>query len=115
VRRIDFAPVELLRKSKRHRKEDVASQKLAFFNGLLNRLLVRLRQLREIHGYTQESFAEKASFSYKYYQAIEAGRQRDIQLSTLERFAKAYSLEVHELLSPHWPPANLPRTRKRRR
>ncbi|MCL4790255.1 MAG: helix-turn-helix transcriptional regulator [Verrucomicrobia bacterium] len=77
--------------------------------------MVRLRQLREIHGYTQETFAEKASFSYKYYQAIEAGRQRDVQLSTLERLAKAYGLDVYELFSPNWPPENLPRARKKGR
>ena len=74
---------------------------------------MRLRQLREIHGYTQETFAEKANFSYKYYQAIEAGRQRDIQLSTLERLAHSYGLEVHELLSPELPRLPKQRTSKR--
>jgi transcriptional regulator with XRE-family HTH domain len=67
-----------------------------------------LKQLRAAHCYTQEAFAEKANFSYKYYQAIESGRQRDVQLSTLECFARAYGLEVHELLGPGFP--RLPRT-----
>lgn len=54
-----------------------------------------------------------AGFSYKYYQAIEAGRGRDLRLSTLERLAKAYGLEVHELLSPQLPRTVLKKTRKR--
>jgi len=69
----------------------------------LKRLLQRLRELRRLTGLTQEEFAEKAGMSYKYYQAIEAGRKRDLRLSTLERLAGAYGLEVHELLASHLP------------
>jgi transcriptional regulator with XRE-family HTH domain len=54
---------------------------------------------------TQEAFAESASISYKYYQAVEAGRKPDLRLSTLERLAKAHGLEVWELLSPNVPRA----------
>ncbi len=68
-----------------------------------------------MHGYTQETFAEKANFSYKYYQAIEAGRQRDVQLSTLERLAQAYGLEVHQLLAPEFPRPVRQRSKKKRR
>jgi len=68
-----------------------------------------------MHGYTQEAFAEKADFSYKYYQAIEAGRQRDVQLSTLERLAEAYGLGVHELLAPELPRFLRQRAKKKRR
>ncbi len=61
-------------------------------------LLKRLRQLRLRRGLTQEAFAEQAGFSYKYYQAVEAGRKRDLRLSTLERLAQAHGLEVWQLL-----------------
>ena len=48
--------------------------------------------------------------SYKYYQAVEAGRKMELRLSTVERLAKAYGLEVHELLA-----LQLPRTKLRKR
>jgi transcriptional regulator with XRE-family HTH domain len=80
---------------------------------VVNRLLARLKELRELHGHTQESFAETAGFSYKYYQAIEAGRRRDLRLSTLERLAAAYGLEVYELLSPRLPGSTVKKAAKR--
>lgn len=67
---------------------------------LVDRLIERIRELREQRGLTQEAFAEEASISYKYYQAIEAGRKRDLRVSTLERLAKAHRLEVWELFLP---------------
>ena len=65
----------------------------------LKRLLARLKELREINKISQEAFAEKASMSYKHYQAIEAGRKTELRLSTLERLAKGHGLEIHELLA----------------
>jgi transcriptional regulator with XRE-family HTH domain len=76
-------------------------------NPTLTRLLHRLRHLREIHDLTQESFAELSGITYKYYQQIEAGRKPDLRLSTLERLAQAYGLEVHQLLSPAPPKTRL--------
>lgn len=67
---------------------------------LVDRLIERIRELREQRGLTQEAFAEEAAISYKYYQAIEAGRKRDLRVSTLERLAKAHGLEVWELFLP---------------
>jgi transcriptional regulator with XRE-family HTH domain len=64
------------------------------------RLMERIKQLRVARGVTQEAFAEEAKISYKYYQAIEAGRKVDLRLSTLERLAHAHELEVWELLLP---------------
>jgi transcriptional regulator with XRE-family HTH domain len=61
-------------------------------------LLKRLRELRLRKGLTQEAFAEQAGFSYKYYQAVEAGRKRDLRLSTLERLAEAHGMELWQLL-----------------
>jgi transcriptional regulator with XRE-family HTH domain len=75
----------------------------------LNLLLTRLRQLRERHELSQEGFAEMSGISYKYYQAVEAGRKRELRLSTLERLAKAYGIEVHELLSPEMPRTKISR------
>jgi transcriptional regulator with XRE-family HTH domain len=69
----------------------------------LPRLLARLKELRKLHGYTQEVAAEKAGMSYKHYQAVEAGRKRALRLPTLERLGRAYGLEVYELLSPQLP------------
>ncbi|MGA9777251.1 MAG: helix-turn-helix domain-containing protein [Limisphaerales bacterium] len=66
----------------------------------LKRLLANLKQLRQAKQLTQEAFAESAGMSYKYYQAVEAGRKPDLRLSTLERLAKAHGFDVYELLSP---------------
>ncbi len=66
----------------------------------VERLLAKLRELRVARGLTQEQFAEQAGMSYKYYQAVEAGRKRDLRLSTLERLATAHGLEVWELMRP---------------
>jgi transcriptional regulator with XRE-family HTH domain len=68
--------------------------------GTVKYLLERLRQLRLHRGLTQEAFAEEAQISYKYYQAVDAGRKIDLRLSTLERLAKAHGKEVWELLLP---------------
>jgi transcriptional regulator with XRE-family HTH domain len=69
----------------------------------LNRFLTRLLELRNKHNLTQEQFSELSGMSYKYYQALEAGRKREVRLSTLERVARAYGVEVYELLSPKPP------------
>lgn len=70
-------------------------------------LLRRLRDIRKAHGLTQEAFAEMAGMSYKYYQAVEAGRKVELRFSTLERLANAYGLEVWELLAPAQPKTRL--------
>jgi transcriptional regulator with XRE-family HTH domain len=65
---------------------------------MAKRLLARVKQLRESLELTQEAFAERAGLGYKYYQSVEAGRRRDIRLSTLEKLAKACGLAPWELL-----------------
>lgn len=67
------------------------------------RLLGRLKALRVERGLTQEEFAEKAGLSYKYYQAVEAGRKNNLRISTLERLAKGHGLEPWQLLLPGDP------------
>lgn len=71
---------------------------------MAKRLLARVKQLRESLELTQEQFAERAGLGYKYYQSVEAGRRRDIRLSTLEKLAKACGLELWELLNFDTPP-----------
>ena len=61
-------------------------------------LLSRLRDLRTRRGLTQEQFAEQSGISYKYYQAIEAGRKRDLRLSTLIRLAAAHDMKLWQLV-----------------
>jgi transcriptional regulator with XRE-family HTH domain len=84
-------------------------------NLTINRLLSHLKQLRRIYGLTQEACAERAGMSYKYYQAVEAGRKRELRLTTLERLAKAYDLEVYQLLSPQLPVSAMPKTHRVKR
>ena len=71
---------------------------------MAKRLLARVKQLRESFGLSQEAFAEKAGLGYKYYQSVEAGRKRDIRLSTLEKLAKACGLELWQLLNFEFQP-----------
>jgi len=73
------------------------------------RLILRLRELRKLHGITQEQFSETAHFSYKFYQLIEIGRKCDLRLSSLERLARAYGIEVYELLAPEMPKTTFPK------
>jgi transcriptional regulator with XRE-family HTH domain len=75
----------------------------------INRFLTRLRELRKRHKLTQEQFSELSGISYKYYQALEAGRKREVRLSTLERVAQAYGIEVYQLLSSEAPRTRLTR------
>jgi transcriptional regulator with XRE-family HTH domain len=67
-------------------------------NDTATRLLARVKELREARGLSQEAFAEKAGLGYKYYQHVEAGRRRDIRLSTIEKLAKACGLKPCELI-----------------
>ena len=97
-----------------HNRQWVVRGKKTDAGGRLNKrtledLLQHLKRLRQCHGLSQEAFAEKAAISYKYYQAVEAGRKRDLSLSTLERLAAAYGLEVSELLTPELRKPGKPR------
>jgi transcriptional regulator with XRE-family HTH domain len=76
----------------------------AVANELAKRLLARVKQLREARELTQEAFAERAGFAYKYYQALEAGRKIDFRISTVQKLAKACGLEPWELLHPDTAP-----------
>ncbi|MEM6822391.1 MAG: helix-turn-helix transcriptional regulator [Verrucomicrobiota bacterium] len=64
----------------------------------IDRLYLRLKFIREAQGWTQEKFAEHANISYKYYQAIETGRKRDLRLTTLKKLSKAFGMPLSDLL-----------------
>ena len=72
-------------------------------NDTATKLLARVKQRREGLGLTQEAFAEKAGLGYKYYQHVEAGRRRDLRLSTIEKLAKACELKLWELMEVDAP------------
>jgi len=85
----------------------------------LDRFLKRMRELRKLHHLTQEQFSEVSQISYKYYQALEAGRKSEVRLSTVERVADVDGLQVYELLAPETPKSSLtkkpsPRSRRKR-
>lgn len=67
----------------------------------------RLRKLRLQADITQEAYAEMAGMNYKYYQAIESGRKKEIRLSTIEKIAQSYGLEIYELFAPELPEIKL--------
>lgn len=69
----------------------------------LDRLRTHLRKLREIRSLSQEDVAHLAGIDYKFYQSIEAGRRKELRVSTVERIAKAYGLQAYQLLSPKLP------------
>ncbi len=75
------------------------------------RLLARVKSLRLALELSQEAFAEKVGLGYKYYQAVEAGRRRDLRLSTLEKLAKGCDLRLCELLDFDAEPPILSRSK----
>jgi transcriptional regulator with XRE-family HTH domain len=74
----------------------------------VERVAIRTRELRLKHGLTQQELAEVADFSEKFLQQIEAQRKKEIWLSTVERLAAAFSLELHEFLGPTIPRKSKP-------
>jgi transcriptional regulator with XRE-family HTH domain len=69
----------------------------------LEKVRFRLRELRKRHGLTQQEMAEVADFSQNFLQQIESGRKKEVWLSTVERLAAAFCLDVHEFLAPVCP------------
>ena len=60
----------------------------------------RIRDLRQSRGWTQEHAAEACGIGYKLYQLYEIGIKKNPGLLTLEKIARGYELELHELLNP---------------
>jgi transcriptional regulator with XRE-family HTH domain len=61
------------------------------------RFAVRLRELRQKRGMTQEALAKKLDVSRAYLSRLEMGRH-DPPLSLLRRIAKALRVDVAKLL-----------------
>ena len=76
-------------------------------NDTASLLLERVKSLRLSLGLSQEAFAEKVGLGYKYYQSVEAGRRRDLRLSTLEKLATGCSLKLCDLLNFDIDPPSL--------
>lgn len=57
----------------------------------------RLKELRADKGYSQEKLAELADLDRTYIPGIEAGK-RNISIVVLEKIAKAFNINVSELL-----------------
>jgi transcriptional regulator with XRE-family HTH domain len=60
----------------------------------------RLRELRETLRWTQKRTAKACSIGHKLYQLYEIGVKKNPGLLTLEKIAKGFGMEVHELLAP---------------
>jgi len=71
-------------------------------------LLKRLKEWRRHSGLTQEKFAEAANMGLKYFQLVEQGHRVDLRLSTLQKLAGAFGVQVWELLDPNTPPPAKP-------
>jgi len=61
------------------------------------RFAVRLRQIRESRGMTQETLAKKIGVTRAYLSRLEMGRH-DPPLSRVEKLAKALGVKVARLL-----------------
>ena len=91
--------------------QSTQNRKAIYVGKTQKNLVLRLKELRKIHGITQEQFSERTGISYKYYQAIETGVKKELRISTLERLAGAYGIEVWELLSPAIPKTKIKTSR----
>lgn len=64
---------------------------------VLRKFGLRVRQLREACGWSQEDFAEKADLHRTYVSGIERGT-RNPTLTVLSRIAKGFGMTLDELL-----------------
>jgi transcriptional regulator with XRE-family HTH domain len=69
----------------------------------------RIRALRIRHGWTQERAAEICGIGQKLFQLYEIGVKRNPGLLTLQKIARGFGLEVHQLLGPAMPRARVAR------
>lgn len=64
---------------------------------LLQKFGLRVRQLRETRGWSQEDFAEKADLHRTYVSGIERGT-RNPTLTVLDRIAGGFGMPIDHLL-----------------
>ena len=62
-------------------------------------LATRLRLLRAVNGWSQETLAELAGLHRTYISSIE-NEERNVGIDNIERLAQAFGLSASELLSP---------------
>jgi len=63
----------------------------------------RLRQLRSQADLSQEQAADLVGVTFKYYQRLESGRVLGIRISTVEKIAKAYGIDLGAFFSRRKP------------
>jgi len=63
-----------------------------------HRLALRIRELREKHGYTQEKLAELAGIDYKHIQLLESKHPSNVKIETIEKLAKAFKISLSDFL-----------------
>ena len=66
----------------------------------LSAVASRLREMREIMGWTAEEMAEKTEVSVEEYRQYEAGRT-DMPFTFISKSAQAFNMELTELLEGH--------------
>ena len=59
----------------------------------------KIKELREAAGWSQEELAQRVGMAQTKLPAIEQGR-RDVHISTVRRFAKAFDRPLRDLLPP---------------
>ena len=65
---------------------------------LVEFVAARLRELRALHGLTQEQAAAALGADVRWYQRLELGA-KDMRLSTVDRLAAIYGLDATEFLA----------------
>lgn len=63
----------------------------------------RIRALRVARGWTQEQAAERCGIGQKLFQLYELGIKNNPGLLTLEKIARGFGVQPHELLTPTTP------------
>jgi len=65
-------------------------------NTIQRRLMMKIKRLRAVRGWSQEELAKKAGLARAYIARLEIGRH-DPSLSTVVKLAKALKVKVGEL------------------
>lgn len=66
-------------------------------NDYISKIRMRVKNLREAKGWTQEFLAEKVNRSREFINKFETGKQK-ISVTTLIRIAIAYEMSLKDLL-----------------
>ena len=61
-------------------------------------ITLRVRELREAKGWTQEALADRAGLRRATVNAIEGGRTKGVDFATLEALAKALGVDAGYLI-----------------